>query len=340
MAETYTIFGTGDVVPNIKQTITDAVWTNTSGSLISMHTSSAQSASTGDYYYDVYHLDPGSASLAAIQFSIAYGHRYGSGSDPISDDSGDSSLTPSKAIYSQYRNFLLSATSEQFAIGSLNTDHIIAINLQRARCPEIMDPGNWELHMSSSAAGAGNNYSFIDDSTTNTTPTVGEGGIQYNIVSGSISDGINNTTVVGLMYPQHSLLIFDADVLRDTYNMTINTSSGVPCGNHGNILTGMKNSAAQGSDYGFKARKEENIRSTYYFCRVRNGDYNYSLNPSFYSGSDAKIRNADMLTNPQTYITTVGMYNDNNELLAVAKLSQPFRKNFHREAVIRVKLDF
>jgi hypothetical protein len=102
----------------------------------------------------------------------------------------------------------------------------------------------------------------------------------------------------------------------------------------------MQSSSDIGSDFGFKARKEENIRSTYYFCRIRNGDYNYSLNPSFYSGSDAKIRHADMLTNPQTYITTIGMYNESNELLAVAKLSQPFRKNFHREAVIRVKLDF
>ena len=60
MADTFTNFGAGDVVPNIKQTVTDAAWTNTSGSLISMHTSSAQSASTGDYYYDVYHLDPNS----------------------------------------------------------------------------------------------------------------------------------------------------------------------------------------------------------------------------------------------------------------------------------------
>jgi hypothetical protein len=47
-----------------------------------------------------------------------------------------------------------------------------------------------------------------------------------------------------------------------------------------------------------------------------------------------------LINNPQTYVTTVGMYNDNNELLAVAKLSKPLVKDFTKEALIRVKLDY
>ena len=46
------------------------------------------------------------------------------------------------------------------------------------------------------------------------------------------------------------------------------------------------------------------------------------------------------IDNPQTYITTVGLYNDNNELLAVAKLSRPLLKDFTKELLVRVKLDF
>lgn len=338
MAETYTQFGTGDIVPNIKQTITDAVWTNTSGSLTAFFTSSTQSSSNGDYYYDAYHADPNTNSLAEVQFSISYGHRFGSGSTQINDSSGDEGLTPARAIYSQYRNFLLSATAEQFTFGSTNSDQIIAINFQRARCAERLDEGNWEVSFSGS--GDGTFRTYIDDSTTNTNPTTDEGGVVYNIVSGSIEDGVFNDTVVGLMYPQHSLLVFNAEFFGSECGIDIVSASSVDGNNHGKVLDAINEAGGVGSDYGFKARKEENIRSTYYFCRIRNGDYNYSLNPSFYSGSDAKIRHADMINNPQTYITTVGMYNDNNELLAVAKLSQPFRKNFHREAVIRVKLDF
>ena len=47
-----------------------------------------------------------------------------------------------------------------------------------------------------------------------------------------------------------------------------------------------------------------------------------------------------MIDNPQTYITTVGLYNTNQDLLAVAKLSQPLPKNFTKEALIKVKLDY
>lgn len=76
------------------------------------------------------------------------------------------------------------------------------------------------------------------------------------------------------------------------------------------------------------------------FVRARNGEFNYSENPSFISGSTGTILYDAFIQNPQTYITTVGMYNDNNELLGVAKLSKPLKKDFTKEALIRVKLDF
>ena len=47
-----------------------------------------------------------------------------------------------------------------------------------------------------------------------------------------------------------------------------------------------------------------------------------------------------MIDNPTTFITTVGLYNDNSDLVAVAKVSQPVVKDFTKEALIRVKLDY
>jgi len=47
-----------------------------------------------------------------------------------------------------------------------------------------------------------------------------------------------------------------------------------------------------------------------------------------------------MIQDPQAYITTVGLYNNRKELLATAKLSQPLLKNYTREALIKIKLDF
>ena len=84
---------------------------------------------------------------------------------------------------------------------------------------------------------------------------------------------------------------------------------------------------------------QETISSNYLFVRVKNSEFNYTTNPSFISGSGELVF-PTLVNNPQTYMTTVGMYNDNNELLAVAKMSKPLVKDFTKEALIRVKLDF
>jgi hypothetical protein len=89
----------------------------------------------------------------------------------------------------------------------------------------------------------------------------------------------------------------------------------------------------------FKLNSEETISSNYVFVRVRNSEFNYSSNPSNITGS-GEIRHNSMVNNPQAYVTSVGLYNDNNDLLGVAKLSKPLLKDFTKEALIRIKLDY
>ena len=90
----------------------------------------------------------------------------------------------------------------------------------------------------------------------------------------------------------------------------------------------------------FKINSQENITSDYIFVRARSSEFNYSENPSFISGSTGEVLYNQFINNPQTYITTVGLYNDVSELLAVAKLSRPLPKDFTSEALVRIKLDF
>jgi hypothetical protein len=92
--------------------------------------------------------------------------------------------------------------------------------------------------------------------------------------------------------------------------------------------------------YGFQARNSEKVTSTHYFVRIKNAEYNFSNNPSYVTGSVGELSQTTFVGDPKTYITTVGLYNDSQELLAVAKLSKPLLKSFQREALIRVKLDF
>jgi hypothetical protein len=84
---------------------------------------------------------------------------------------------------------------------------------------------------------------------------------------------------------------------------------------------------------------EETVSSTYFFTRVKNSEFNYTTNPSIID-DNGNLLYTTLINNPQTYPTMVGLYNDNNELLAVAKMSKPLTKDFTKEALIRIKLDY
>ena len=93
-------------------------------------------------------------------------------------------------------------------------------------------------------------------------------------------------------------------------------------------------------DSGFLARNSETVTSTFYFCRIKNAEYNFSNNPTFVTGGIGEFSQPQFIGDPKTYVTTVGLYNDRQELLAVAKTSKPILKSFVNEVTMRVKLDF
>ena len=81
------------------------------------------------------------------------------------------------------------------------------------------------------------------------------------------------------------------------------------------------------------------LQSSIYFCRAGHNEFNYSGNPSYLSSSKIVVKDESTDT-PISYITTVGLYSEENELLAVAKLSEPLRKTPETEYVLRVRLDY
>ena len=92
----------------------------------------------------------------------------------------------------------------------------------------------------------------------------------------------------------------------------------------------------------FQAKRQEEITSRHYFIRANASQFNMTTNETYFTQSAAGTRLIipGLRTDPKVYITTVGLYNNNNELLAVAKLSKPILKSPSREALIKVKLDF
>ena len=81
------------------------------------------------------------------------------------------------------------------------------------------------------------------------------------------------------------------------------------------------------------------LNSSIYFCRANHNEFNYSANPTYVSGSKLVVKN-NATDLPLSYITSVGLYSADNELLAVAKLSEPLRKDPNTELTLRVRLDY
>jgi hypothetical protein len=329
-----------DVVKNIKSVISSGIWSSGANTLTAFFTQSAQSSSLGNYYYDIYKTSPLTDSEAEVQFSITYGHIDGSGS--LGTKGAATGNRASAAIHAQLVNLLLGPNVDRFTYAADTTSkHFYAISLRRARMREKVDPGNWELHLD---AGNDNQVKLIDDSGATANPSTGVGGRVFNVVSGSIQTGTTSTKTAaasqagggyGLFYPDMGLIILNAAQMDSLVaDITTVTTSNTLGGNVPRFF----DSIVQGAL--FQGRREERLSSTHYFCRAGNKEFNFSNNPTFFTSSTGEFTQPTFFKDPKTYITTVGLYNDANELLAVAKLSQPVLKSYSREALIKVKLDF
>ena len=141
------------------------------------------------------------------------------------------------------------------------------------------------------------------------------------------------------------ILILNGLALNASASFNTVSGSNIAGDNAWKLFTSISGAMAYGksfslSELAFAARNEEAVVSTHYFVRIKNGEYNFSNNPSYVSGSLGDLAQATFVLDPKTYITTIGMYNNSQELLAVAKLSKPILKSFQSEALIKVKLDF
>ena len=343
----YKKFGSIDKVTNRTEVVTSGIWSGDAGSLTTLYTSSAQSSSaSGKYYLDVYNENATSSS-AEVQFSIAYGHISGGGAPTL--DQTDSSTLPTKAIYSQFRNLLLDSGDTYFSVysgttaGGKNLDDILAINVNRARYKEQLDPGNIQLNLKNGAT----IISLIDDS--GQTEAVGASGRVFNMVSGALNIGTANEGTIssvtasngqgwGLFYPDAGIMLLNPMAVAAGLGVSFVSASAA--NTYSNASNNMKLYQAISASADFQARRTENVSTSHYFVRANNREFNFSNNPTFITGSVGQFVQATFERDPKVYITSVGLYDDANELLAVAKTSKPIEKSFDKEVAIKVKLDF
>lgn len=344
------LFGSGSLY------LSQSAFTTSSAQANTMIGANQFDVRNGQYYTNVY-------AGGDLYFSIAYGDYANTGSskyDSTAVTAANRVLTnETKVIYSQYRNTLLQPGDNffSFASGSVSTPQdsqaIFVMNYASDKIKDQIDPGQIQINF----LGTKGQYSFIDDSS-----IVNKQQSVYNMISGSVVNGVptpytNNGAFVakyegiGLFYPTNGVVIFNAlnlqarvginnDIANRPSNITSNTFQSFWRVWTHDLFLRLKQSTKP-----MAVRKSEFVPSTNYFVRVKNKEFNYSNNPTFVSdGTDSKTKGTiiyqDLINNPRTYITGVGLYDANNELIAIGKVSRPVQKSFDSELLLKVRIDF
>lgn len=365
---TFKNFDSSDVVNGRIQSVSEGMFPGGSPTQAQsqLYTSSMQVRTQGNsefdiksglYYWDVYSSDPDSENTeetSEVIFSLSYGHYAGTGSSAA--DKSRLFINPTKAIYTQYKNLILTPDDDKFTFQSgsgasadlVDVDEIYVLNFAASKFKERLDAGLFQFSLTGSAG----EFTFVDDSIADSVSGQITKRSSYNIVQGSLETASSGSVVqspqgLGMFYPSLGVVVLSAKNI----DAVINNGSGEFLGDDGDADYALNQrklyNAIVNCESNMHLRSTELVPSRQYFIRVKNQEFNYSNNPTFVktydsnatSTDEGKIRFPDFYNDPKVYITTVGLYNDENELVAVAKLSQPFQKSFDNEALIKVKLN-
>ncbi|MBX6361883.1 MAG: hypothetical protein IRZ03_17625 [Acidobacterium ailaaui] len=341
-----------DISINSYQYVSPA-WSGGSSYLSGYFTSSFQETSnSGLYFLNVYQsssFDPSSE----IQFNISWGDMNGSGS------SFYNSLvpynTPTKSVYMYFRNLIYGDESSVFTFGNPNytSSNFVCLSISRDRFKDSILPGSIALYLSNGS----NNIVLVDDSSLNLQSSyIGTSRI-YNLLSGSVVNNVptplsSNYTVVGsygFIVPDKGLIFLNPSALSlppgplGGIGVNFNFYSSSQCYSYFNSLGytyNLNNRIFFNLLNGFfYASSIETITSEYIFVNAGPNEFNYTTNPTIIDSS-GNLLYPQLIYNPQVYITTVGLYNDQGDLLAVARFNKPLLKDFTKSLNIRIKLDF
>lgn len=300
------------------------------------------------YFYKVYDDTPIIKAADAVsypQFTVAYGNRKGLAGN-----------FPTKAIYSQYVSSLLPKTEQSFGF---EEDHFYAINFSKKVCRERIVPAAWQVSLKFSETGE--TLTLIDNSVQ--VPSTGQNE-EIAVLSGTLSGGVENDKQYGFFYPKKGIIILNPNALIEYADEEKNIAPETR--DPQSVLEGSSEYEYSGGEWvgGFQGNVEDARQRYPDFPHVRNhrkifeainrgssiileaekqslksvftvsasqDEFNHSLNPT-YSGSNGP--------DDGTYVTGFGLYNDDYQLLATAKLESPKRKTSSTELSFDIEIDF
>ena len=344
-----------------KKVIEQKSMLNNTDTITCYYTSSMQRSSSYAYYYDVIGCENCGYEP---YFGVSYGNIKGSGSIYEEYEEDDS---PSKSVYSQYRLLTLEQPQTKFEFytnGALDNsiEDVYTMNFYRNYFKDGIDPGNFQISLvelnGNSVANNVHTGSNVQVSSSNKLITLIDNSndlnnqqfcsdtpyYSFDLISGSLVDGAYNshaTHSYGTVYPELNIIVFDGKKLNSELGFNSVSGSNINGDNSYKLFTSISGAAALNNPVKVRSVIEKNI--TEYLLRIPHTEANYSNNPTYVINegklsSRGLIKNKCFVDNPVTFITAIGLYNKDNELVAIAKPSRPIKKTADDELYLKVRL--
>jgi len=305
----------------------------------------------GGYWQTVYDSAPTSIQSTAL-FDITFG--YSTGSTYFGNVvSLTASVDEKTKVYREMASVLLGDQNQVFSVNSTPAKECFFVMIKRGLMKDELKKSSISLNLT--GAGVGLTGSDIG-AASNFKQTVG--GDYAPLYTSSSLNGVKE---VGQVYYNAGVVVLDAAspytawTLTGSYSSNPLTSfSGALNGVDGptGIATPLKDMIAsssidklvdglRGHMSAMAFHNQTNLYSTIYFCRATNTEFNYSSNPTYIDDSQRiRVTSGSNVLQSRTYITTVGLYDANDNLLAVGKLNKPITKTPDTEAIFRIRLDY
>jgi hypothetical protein len=288
------------------------------------------SAVSGGFWETVYDGAPTSVSSSAL-VDLTYGH---SSASLVASYSETFLNDEKQRVYKEMAQLLLGDANALFSFNSTTVHEMFFILLKRRIYKDEVKKSNvslsWEM------TGTNTTLSLTDAGAASTF-VVGPAGDEASLFSGS--------TEVGKVYYNAGIIAFKSGAITPVGGTPAGTvpywsgsytlENAAISGNIDHIVDGMRNRIGQ-----LDFQNQTNLHSTIYFCRALNADFNYSTNPTFIDSEGRIIPTSGSDNQTRSYITTIGLYDINDNLLAVAKTSEPVKKSPDNEVVFRVRLSY
>jgi hypothetical protein len=287
------------------------------------------------------------SSSANYIFDLSVGYDE---SSPLSSSINSVQRTKKINMYNQFSQVMLGYTGSASRVRLFESDltldesaanvmkEVVFVNFSRLLTKDQIKKGSMSLTVGTAswAAPFTGTKTFTDSEASNTGGTLNTVGGDYGVLSSS-ADGVG-----GIVFYQAGMMVLTSSIWAGTTDFFSSSAAG-----NRTFDQQLVSGSISGSADAFRHRMQNiqfnnttEINSTVYFCRASHNKFNYSSNPTYLSESLIRVKNGNRDNPPLSFITTIGLYNSSNELLAVAKLSEPLRKDPTNELTLRVRLDY